>query len=35
MNEHNKTESVIGTENKQMLAGREGSEERGGIGRGD
>ena len=26
MNEHNKTESVIGTENKQMFAGREGSE---------
>ena len=35
MNKHNKTESVIDTENKQMFVGREGSEERKDIGRGD
>ena len=35
MNRHNKTESVIDTENKQMFAEREGSEERKDIGGGD
>ena len=35
MNRHNKTESVIDTENKQMFAEREGSEERKDIGEGD